>query len=273
MRVSRFAVASLAVCSASLLALLVSAAPQDGYDREASAREYVQFLVLQLDQWSKEFPHQFYLAMMRPPVDATKMSAGAKSGAGELGDSIERLAALSNARDLMTNAGFRSQLDKALAAAKDLNQAMASQRFPATLQSDWDQIRSTLNNLARVYKMEALAVLEAPGGGGRGGRGGRGGAAAAGQTTATASNPGAGGGLAGYIVDQSCALKGKGMWTNATCIARCLRDGDKVVLVTEEGKVYQIANPDKIEPDSYGQKVTVAGKTDGDSITVDSLKM
>jgi hypothetical protein len=271
MRVSRFAVAALAVSSASSLAVLVSAAPQDGYDRGAYAREYVQFLVLQLDQWSKEFPHQFYLAMMRPPVDAGKMSEGAKAGAGELGDGLQRLASRSNAKDVVTNSAFRSQLDKALSAAKDVNQAMGSQRFPAALQSDWDQIRSTLNNLARVYKLETLAVLEAPGGGGgRGGRGGRGGAAA-GQTSAATS--GAGAGLAGYIVDQSCALKGKGMWTNAQCIARCLRDGDKMVLVTEEGKVYQIANPDKIEPDSYGQRVTVAGKTDGDTITVDSLRM
>ena len=109
------AVAAVAVCCAFLLALLVSAAPQDGHDREAYAREYVQFLVLQLDQWSKEFPQQFYLAMMRPPVDAGKLSEGTKAGAGELGDSFKRLAALSPAKDLMTNAEFRSQLDRALA--------------------------------------------------------------------------------------------------------------------------------------------------------------
>src|ERR1700681_2434049 len=145
MLLRRFAIACLAV-GLALFALLGLAAPQDS-GRDARAREYVQFLVLQLDQWSQEFPHQFYLAMMRPPVDATKMSAGAKSGAGELGDSIQKMAALSQARDLMTNAEFRSQVDKALAAAKDLNLAMSTQRFPATLQSDWDQIRSTLNDL------------------------------------------------------------------------------------------------------------------------------
>ena len=267
MLLRRFAIASLAVCSASVLALLVSAAPQD--DREARSRDYVQFLVLQLSQWSKEFPHQFYLAMMRPPVDATKMSPTAKSGAGELGDSIERLAALSKATDLMTNAEFRNQLEKALAASKDMNQAMSTQRFPTPLQNDWDQIRSTLNNLARIYKVEMLAVLEAPGGGGRGGRGGRGAAAGAGQPAATGV---VAGGLAGYIVDQSCAKKGKGMWTNNECIARCVRDGDKIVLVSEDGKIYQISNQDKITPETYGQVVTLIGKTDGDTITVDSLK-
>ena len=50
------------------------------------------------------------------------------------------------------------------------------------------------------------------------------------------------------------------MWTNAECVARCVRDGDKVVLVTEEGKIYQIANQDKIAPESYGQVVTLRAK-------------
>ena len=254
MRLRRLAIACVAVCLASA---------QEGYDRDAYAREYVQFLVLQLKQWSKEFPEHFYAAAMQPPVDTAKLSAGAKAGAGELGDSLERLASLSDAKDIMTNAGFRSQLEKALAAAKEVNQGMASQRFPAALQSDWGQIRSTLNNLARVYKVETLAVLEAPGGGvGRGKRG-----------TATAAVPAAGVGLVGYIVDTRCSLRGKGMWADAECVKRCVRDGDKIVLVTEEGKVYQIFNPDKVSEDSYGQVVTIIGKTEGDGITVVSVKM
>jgi len=269
LRFRRSVITCGAISLVFLFVLWVGAAPQDTYDRDASAREYVQFLVVQLNQWSKEFPNLFYKAMMQPPVDANKLSAGAKAGAGELGESIQRLAALSNAKDLMTNAAFRSELDKALTASKDLNQGMASQRFPATLQNDWDQIRSTLNNLARVYQRPPLAVLEAPGGG-RGGRGGRGPApAAATATVATGPVPG---GLAGYIVDLACAKRGKGMWTNAECVARCVRDGDKVVLVTDDGKIYQISNQDKITPESYGQVVTLTGKTEGDSITVESLK-
>jgi hypothetical protein len=169
------------------------------------------------------------------------------------------MASLSTAKDVMTNTAFRRQLDRALASSKEVNQAMASQRFPAVLQSDWDQMRSTLNNLARVYKLETLAVLEPPGGGGRGGRG-----------PAPAAVPG---GLAGYIVDLSCAKRGKGMWTNAACIATCVRDGDKVVLVTEEGKIFQIANQDKITPETYGQVVTLTGKTEGGTITVESVRM
>jgi hypothetical protein len=123
------------------------------------------------------------------------------------------------------------------------------------VQSSWDQVRSTLNNLARVYTLETLAVLEPP---------------AAGRGGGAASGPKAGG-LAGYIVDLSCAKRGKGMWSNAECVARCVRDGDKLVLVTEAGKIYQIANQDKIAPETYGQLVTFTGKTEGDVITVESL--
>src|SRR5215472_9163708 len=154
-----------------LLLAGVRATPQE-FDREKSAREYAQFLVLQLDQWSKEFPQQFYAALMKPPVDSSKLSEAAKAGPAELGESIKRLAALSTAPDLMTNAEFRGQLEKTLAATKEMNQAMSVQRFPAVLQNSWDQIRATLNNLARVYRIEMLAVLDPPGGGGRGGRGG-----------------------------------------------------------------------------------------------------
>jgi hypothetical protein len=238
-----------------LAALLLSAAPQNTFDREASAREYVQFLVLQLDQWSVEFPQQFYRAAMKPPVDSNKLSETGKAAAGELGDAIKRLAALAGAKDILTGAEFRGQLQKTFLSAKELNQAMAAQRFPAILQSDWEQIRSILNNLARVYKLETFAVLDSP----------------SGKTVATTAAPG--GGLSGYIVDLSCARRGKGMWANAECVARCIRDGDKVVLVTEDGKIYQISNQDKITPDSYGQVVTLTGRIQGDTITVDRLKI
>jgi hypothetical protein len=269
MLLRRFPIVCLVVCAVFLLAVLVIAAPQDAVDRDAYARDHVRFLVVQLDQWSKELPQQFYTAVMKPPVDATKLSEAAKASAGELGDSLHKLASLAGAKDLLTNAQFRDQLDKALGSAKELNVAITSQRFPTSLQSNWDQVRSTLNNLARVYKLETLAFLEPPAGGGGGGRGGRGAAAAGAQVAAA----GPGGGVTGYIVDLMCAKRGKGMWTNVQCIERCLRDGDKLVLVTEEGKVYQISNQDKITPETYGQVVTLMGKTEGESITVDSIKL
>src|ERR1051326_1201109 len=264
MHLRRFLITFLIVCSAFAIATA-----QD-YDREAYARDYIQFLVLQLDQWSKEFPSQFYTALMKPPVDATKVSEAAKAGPAELGDSIKRLAALSSAKDLTTNAEFRAELEKAVNSSKEFNQALSVQRFPTVLQSSWDQMRSTLNILARIYKLDALAVLEAPGGGGgRGGRGGRGPTAA----TASATRPAPPGGVIGYIGDKPRAKQGRGMWTNNECVARCMRDGDKAVLVTEDGKIYQISNQDKITPETYGQVVTLMGKTEGDTITVDSLKL
>ena len=62
------------------------------------------------------------------------------------------------------------------------------------------------------------------------------------------------------------------MWANAECVKRCLRDGDNPVLVTEEGKVLKILNPDKVYSDFYGQKVTAIGKAEGERITIESLK-
>lgn len=75
--------------------------------------------------------------------------------------------------------------------------------------------------------------------------------------------------MTGYIVDKGCSTK-KAMWTNSDCVARCLGRGDAAVFVTEDGKVYQVANQDKVK--SFGaKKVTVSGKMDGDKITVDTI--
>jgi hypothetical protein len=266
------------VCLAGSIALFVAlptvaqqdkAAPQDKVDRDAYARDQIQFLSTELDQWTKDFPHQFYAALMKPPMDATKLSDSMKAGADDLGSAVKQLYALSSAKDVMGNPKFKEQLDKTIVAAKQVNEAMSKLRFPDPLQTDWEQIRTNLNQLAQYYKVETLAILDppAPAGGGRGGRGGRGGAPA---EVAKAVAPGAG--VTGYIVDQRCALRGKGMWTNAQCIETCLRDGDTVVIVTEEGKIFRITNTDKITPETYGQKVTLLGKVDADVITVSGLQ-
>jgi hypothetical protein len=75
--------------------------------------------------------------------------------------------------------------------------------------------------------------------------------------------------VTGYIIDKSCASK-KGMWGNEACAKSCIKRGDSAVLVTEEGKVYNVANQDKVV-ESAGKKVTVTGKVEGDTITVDSV--
>lgn len=77
--------------------------------------------------------------------------------------------------------------------------------------------------------------------------------------------------LDGYIVDQGCAGQ-KAMWDNSVCTARCVKTGVKLVVVTDNGKVYKIANQDVIKSETYGKKVTVSGKIESDTITVDGVK-
>jgi hypothetical protein len=77
--------------------------------------------------------------------------------------------------------------------------------------------------------------------------------------------------LDGYIVDQGCAGQ-KAMWDNSVCTARCVKTGVKLVVVTDDGKVYKIANQNVIKSETYGKKVTVSGKMEGDMIIVDSVK-
>ena len=78
------------------------------------------------------------------------------------------------------------------------------------------------------------------------------------------------GSFTGYIVDSSCAAK-KAMWTNEKCVAGCMKRGDKLVLATEEGKIYQIADQDKVK-DHAAKKVTINGTLNGDTISVDSVE-
>src|ERR1700751_3077192 len=111
MRLNRFAIACLALCFIGLVAV-PSAAPQEKYNRDAYAREYVQFLVQELDQWTKGFPRQFYSALLQPPRDSSKLSESAKAGPSDLGDSVKQLASLSSAKDILTNGDFRNQVDK-----------------------------------------------------------------------------------------------------------------------------------------------------------------
>lgn len=80
----------------------------------------------------------------------------------------------------------------------------------------------------------------------------------------------------GYIADAGCTKKQGAAKVasadHAGCAEACLKKGDKAVLVTEDGKVYQIANQDKIA-DHFGHKVTLTGDKSGDSITVSEVKM
>ena len=77
--------------------------------------------------------------------------------------------------------------------------------------------------------------------------------------------------VTGYIVDKNCASK-KEMLGDEACAKRCIGRGTAAVLATEDGKIYAISNQDKVK-EHAGHKVTVTGKVEGDSITVESVKM
>jgi hypothetical protein len=74
----------------------------------------------------------------------------------------------------------------------------------------------------------------------------------------------------GFVQDQKCsgipAMKG-----DAACAQKCIKGGSPAVLVTPDGKIYKIANQDKIVA-SAGMNVTVTGSVKGDMLTVDSVK-
>jgi hypothetical protein len=74
----------------------------------------------------------------------------------------------------------------------------------------------------------------------------------------------------GYIVDKSCASK-KAMWGNEACAQSCMKRGDPAVFVTADGKIYQITEQDKVKSVA-GKKVTITGKMDGETISVDTVK-
>ena len=74
----------------------------------------------------------------------------------------------------------------------------------------------------------------------------------------------------GYIVDKSCASK-KGMWGDEACAKRCIGRGDPAVFVTEDGKIYQIAEQAKVK-DVAGKKVTITGTMKEDTISVTDVK-
>jgi protein-disulfide isomerase-like protein with CxxC motif len=74
----------------------------------------------------------------------------------------------------------------------------------------------------------------------------------------------------GVVMDQKCSGVA-GMKENTACIQKCIKGGSPAVLVAPDGKVYKIANQDKILP-SAGKNVSVDGKLDGETITVASVK-
>jgi hypothetical protein len=76
--------------------------------------------------------------------------------------------------------------------------------------------------------------------------------------------------LKGFVEDTKCSTN-PAMKGDAECAQKCIKAGSPAVLVTPEGKIYKIANQDKIVA-SAGMNVTVTGSVKGDTLTVDTVK-
>jgi len=74
----------------------------------------------------------------------------------------------------------------------------------------------------------------------------------------------------GFVQDQKCSTI-PAMKNDAACAQKCVKAGSPAVLVTEDGKIYKIANQAKIVSHA-GENVTVEGKLKGNTITIASLQ-
>jgi hypothetical protein len=74
----------------------------------------------------------------------------------------------------------------------------------------------------------------------------------------------------GFVEDTACSNKAA-MKDDAACAKKCIKGGSPAVLVTADGKIYKIANQDKIVA-LAPQNVTVTGDAKDDTITIASAK-
>jgi hypothetical protein len=59
--------------------------------------------------------------------------------------------------------------------------------------------------------------------------------------------------------------------SKASCAKDCIKAGVAPIFVTDDGKTYKIANPDKVG-DTIQAKVVVTGSVDNDTLTIESVK-
>jgi hypothetical protein len=79
--------------------------------------------------------------------------------------------------------------------------------------------------------------------------------------------------MSGVISDANCGAKhAAAAASDAACVKSCIKRGAAPVLVSD-GKVYKISadSQDKVK-ELAGQKVTVVGKVEGDTITIESAE-
>ena len=79
--------------------------------------------------------------------------------------------------------------------------------------------------------------------------------------------------MTGYISDAKCAKDVAKVESDghAGCAAACAKKGEALVFVSD-GKVYKVSDQSKVQ-DHIGHKVTITGNVDGDTLTVESVKM
>ena len=77
--------------------------------------------------------------------------------------------------------------------------------------------------------------------------------------------------VTGYVIDKNCSTK-KEMMGDEACAKRCIGRGSPAVIATEDGKIYSVSNQDKVKA-LAGKKVTVSGKVEGETITVDKVEV
>ncbi len=78
----------------------------------------------------------------------------------------------------------------------------------------------------------------------------------------------------GWLSDEKCANEGKAATDeHAGCAQGCIKGGEAVVLVTEEGgNIYKLDDQEAATSHA-GHKVTVSGALSGDTIAVSSISM
>ena len=77
----------------------------------------------------------------------------------------------------------------------------------------------------------------------------------------------------GTISDSKCGkAHADASEKSMKCVNGCVKGGQKAVLITEDGKILQIADQDKVAA-HLGHKVTISGDIKGDTVHVESVKM
>jgi hypothetical protein len=78
--------------------------------------------------------------------------------------------------------------------------------------------------------------------------------------------------VTGVVSDSHCGAKHSTASDAATgCVKGCVKGGASYVLVTSDGKVYQVNEQDKFAQYA-GKEVKVTGTVNGESISVDSVE-